>query len=65
MPAPHASAARRDRDSAVLASSGYHVSRRDGALLVFDAGAHGFMNAGHAHADALAVTLQRRPPTAC
>jgi hypothetical protein len=43
--------------SVVLAASGYHVSRRDGALLVFDAGAHGFMNAGHAHADALAVTL--------
>ena len=27
------------------------------SLLVFDAGAHGFMNGGHAHADALAVTL--------
>jgi len=46
-----------DLESTVLAASGYHVSRRDGSLLVFDAGAHGFMNAGHAHADALAVTL--------
>jgi hypothetical protein len=44
-------------ESVVLASSGYHVSRRNGSLLVFDAGAHGFMNAGHAHADSLAVTL--------
>ena len=43
--------------SVVLAASGYHVSRRDEALLVFDGGAHGFLNAGHAHADALAVTL--------
>jgi uncharacterized heparinase superfamily protein len=41
----------------VLADSGYYVSRRDGSLLVFDAGAHGFLNGGHAHADALAVTL--------
>ena len=44
-------------ESVVLGSSGYHVSRRNDSLLVFDAGAHGFMNAGHAHADALAVTL--------
>ena len=43
--------------SVVLAASGYHVSRRDDALLVFDAGAHGFLNGGHAHADALGVTL--------
>jgi hypothetical protein len=43
--------------STVLGSSGYHVSRRNESLLVFDAGAHGFMNAGHAHADSLAVTL--------
>ena len=33
------------------------MSHRNDSLLVFDAGAHGFMNAGHAHADALAVTL--------
>jgi hypothetical protein len=38
-------------------TSGYHVSRRNDSLLVFDAGAHGFMNAGHAHSDALAITL--------
>ncbi len=47
--------------SAVLAASGYHVSRRNDAVLVFDAGAHGFMNGGHAHADALAVTLAAGP----
>jgi hypothetical protein len=28
-----------------------------GEQLVFDAGAHGYMNGGHAHADALSVTL--------
>jgi hypothetical protein len=44
-------------DSVVLGSSGYCVSRRDDSLLVFDAGAHGFMNGGHAHADALGLTL--------
>jgi len=43
--------------SVALASSGYHVSRRDDAVLVFDAGRHGFMNGGHAHADALSLTM--------
>jgi hypothetical protein len=43
--------------SVTLASSGYHVSRRNDAVLVFDAGPHGFMNGGHAHADALSVTM--------
>jgi hypothetical protein len=43
--------------SVVLASSGYHISRLGRSVLVFDAGAHGFMNGGHAHADALAVTI--------
>jgi hypothetical protein len=47
--------------SAMLASSGYYVSRRNDSLLLFDAGAHGFMNAGHAHADSLAVTLSAGP----
>jgi hypothetical protein len=56
-PAPPPPQRMPDRRSVVLASSGYHVSRRSDALLVFDAGAHGFMNGGHAHADALAVTL--------
>jgi heparinase II/III-like protein len=47
--------------SVTLASSGYHVSRRNGAVLVFDAGPHGFMNGGHAHADALSLTMSAGP----
>lgn len=43
--------------SVVLASSGYHISRLGRSVLVYDAGEHGFMNGGHAHADALAVTI--------
>lgn len=44
--------------SAALASSGYYVSRNNaGDHLIFDAGPHGFLNGGHAHADALAVIL--------
>ncbi len=44
--------------SAGLRESGYYVMR-DGAggHLVFDAGPHGFLNGGHAHADALSVVL--------
>jgi hypothetical protein len=44
--------------SRVLRDSGYFVSRTaDGGHLVFDAGPHGFLNGGHAHADALSVVL--------
>jgi hypothetical protein len=44
--------------STALTSSGYYVSRTTrGDHLVFDAGPHGFMNGGHAHADALSCTL--------
>jgi hypothetical protein len=44
--------------SAALTSSGYYVSRTTrGDHLVFDAGPHGFLNGGHAHADALSFTL--------
>ena len=43
--------------SRALAASGYFVSRSAGGHLVFDAGAHGFLNGGHAHADALSVVL--------
>ena len=44
--------------STALNSSGYYVSRTTrGDHLVFDAGPHGFMNGGHAHADALSCTL--------
>lgn len=44
--------------SATFSDSGYTVcrtTRRD--HLVFDSGPHGFLNGGHAHADALSVTL--------
>lgn len=44
--------------SAALRSSGYFVSRTaQGDHLVVDAGRHGFLNGGHAHADALACVL--------
>jgi hypothetical protein len=45
--------------SHVLDGTGYVVFRREdrGAYLLFDAGAHGFLNGGHAHADALSVVL--------
>lgn len=44
--------------SRLLPETGYFVSRtREGDHLVFDAGAHGFLNGGHAHADALSITL--------
>ena len=44
--------------SAALPSSGYYVSRTTGGdHLIFDAGRHGYLNGGHAHADALAVVL--------
>jgi hypothetical protein len=44
--------------SRVMPDSGYFVSRTaDGGHLVFDGGPHGFLNGGHAHADALSVVL--------
>lgn len=53
-----------DRNDAVrwpsraLYDSGYFVSRGDdGSHLVFDAGPHGYLNGGHAHADALSIVL--------
>jgi hypothetical protein len=46
------------RGSSALPASGYYVSRTaSGDHLVFDAGPHGFLNGGHAHADALACVL--------
>jgi len=50
--------------SATLADSGYVVLRdREGGHCIVDAGRHGYMNGGHAHADALSLTLQigKRP----
>ena len=52
------------QSSVALPASGYYVSRRDpGEYLLFDAGRHGFLNGGHAHADALSIVLTtgRRP----
>lgn len=44
--------------STSLGDSGYTICRTArGDHLVFDAGPHGFLNGGHAHADALAVAL--------
>jgi Heparinase II/III-like protein/Heparinase II/III N-terminus len=44
--------------SAVFDASGYYVSRTPaGDHLIFDAGPHGYLNGGHAHADALAIVL--------
>ncbi|HEX5473872.1 MAG TPA: alginate lyase family protein [Vicinamibacterales bacterium] len=44
--------------STLLPDSGYFVGRSAaGDHLVFDAGPHGFLNGGHAHSSALALTL--------
>jgi hypothetical protein len=44
--------------SAPLPASGYYVSRSSGGdHLIFDAGRHGYLNGGHAHADALSIVL--------
>ena len=39
----------------LLSASGYFVHHDSGSQLIFDVGPHGFLNAGHAHADALSV----------
>lgn len=50
--------------SACFSHTGYCISRdRGGNHLVFDCGPHGYLNGGHAHADALAIvaTVAGRP----
>jgi hypothetical protein len=50
--------------SRAFLDTGYFVARDgSGGHAVFDVGAHGYLNGGHAHADALAITLsvERRP----
>jgi hypothetical protein len=48
----------RERRSGALADTGYYVSRSTrGDHLVVDGGAHGYLNGGHAHADALSLSL--------
>jgi len=50
---------RRHVESRSLADTGYIVIRDNaGGHAVLDAGIHGYMNGGHAHADALALTLR-------
>jgi hypothetical protein len=50
---------RRHPRSRALADTGYLVIRDGhGSHAVLDAGVHGYMNGGHAHADALALTLR-------
>jgi Heparinase II/III-like protein/Heparinase II/III N-terminus len=47
--------------SAALPNMGYYISRSfDGSHLVIDGGPHGYQNGGHAHADALSLTLTVR-----
>ena len=49
-----------DALSAALPDTGYFVSRSPaGDHLVIDGGPHGYQNGGHAHADALSLTLSR------
>ncbi len=60
--APHLnerpSTPRSHRSSAALRDTGYYVSRSSrGDHLVIDGGLHGYLNGGHAHADALSLTL--------
>jgi uncharacterized heparinase superfamily protein len=43
--------------SQTFPDTGYVVMRSDHDHAVLDAGAHGYMNGGHAHADALSLTL--------
>lgn len=44
--------------SSALTDGGYYVARNArGDHLIFDAGPHGYLNGGHAHADALSVVL--------
>lgn len=45
-------------EAAVFGDTGYGMIRdSNGGHLLFDVGPHGYLNGGHAHADALAITL--------
>ena len=47
-----------DTTSTLLGETGYFVARgTDGSHAVLDVGPHGYRNCGHAHADALSLTL--------
>jgi hypothetical protein len=61
LPAQSAEPRLRSLPSSCLPQTGYYVSRSGyGAHLVIDGGPHGFRNGGHAHADALSLTLSLR-----
>jgi len=48
----------RGAKSAALRETGYYISRTGrGDHLLIDGGVHGYLNGGHAHADALSLTL--------
>jgi hypothetical protein len=54
-------AARAPLPSAALSETGYYVSRSVvGDHLIIDCGPHGYGNCGHAHADALSMTMSVR-----
>jgi uncharacterized heparinase superfamily protein len=46
--------------SGALPDTGYYISRSASEHIVIDGGRHGYRNAGHAHADALSLTLSVR-----
>ena len=46
-----------EQQSLLFPDSGYAVLRSGNGHAVFDAGRHGFLNGGHAHADALSLVL--------
>jgi uncharacterized heparinase superfamily protein len=53
----HDRATRREPTSGALRDTGYYISRSRTAHLIVDGGALGYQNAGHAHADALMITM--------
>ena len=58
--------------SGAMPDTGYYVSRSSSEHLIIDGGPHGYQNGGHAHADALSLTMAAHglpllidPGTAC
>jgi hypothetical protein len=50
-------AERRAPRSGAMPDTGYYISRSSSEHLIVDGGPHGYQNGGHAHADALSLTL--------
>jgi hypothetical protein len=58
---PHPPVTDSERITSVFPSTGYVTTRTpEGDHLIVDVGPHGYLNGGHAHADALAMTLSLR-----